>query len=331
VARVAPVVVVDLPDARLSDDPAGVRPVPGSSATQEDQRPGPSFDTGPQDLDWLTPSGVIPGGLQDGHLPVTPSRGISQWAASIRTTVAGVDVRQTAVTRWLPQAGVVAVMAAATVGSALSGHVDPSSDSASQVTTAFAPREEVLIDVGAPDAPVQSDLEAASDVVAGEDGLLRVRGAEEASRSGPRDLLPDCHGVPPELPVRNGDVPEEYLCALPDGGTQLRADAAVAFTVLNQAFTAHFGHGICVGSGYRSYAEQAALRRMKPGLAARAGSSQHGYGLAVDLCGGIENADEQYWWLRDNAPAFGFDNPPWARRGGSKYEPWHWEYVAGQW
>ena len=25
-------------------------------------------------------------------------------------------------------------------------------------------------------------------------------------------------------------------------------------------------------------------------------------------------------------PAYGWDNPEWARAGGSKNEPWHWEY-----
>jgi D-alanyl-D-alanine carboxypeptidase len=45
----------------------------------------------------------------------------------------------------------------------------------------------------------------------------------------------------------------------------------------------------------------------------------------------VEAADEHYAWLLENAPAFGWDNPAWARKGGSgPYEPWHFEYVARQ-
>jgi LAS superfamily LD-carboxypeptidase LdcB len=82
---------------------------------------------------------------------------------------------------------------------------------------------------------------------------------------------------------------------------------------------------------YRDYASQVSVRARKPALAARPGTSQHGWGLAVDLAGGVEAADEHWAWLRDNAPAYGWDNPEWAREGGDgPYEPWHWEYVAGQ-
>jgi D-alanyl-D-alanine carboxypeptidase len=60
-------------------------------------------------------------------------------------------------------------------------------------------------------------------------------------------------------------------------------------------------------------------------LAARPGTSNHGWGLAADLgVGGYASAD--YAWMRANAPAFGWDNPGWARPGGTKAEPWHWEF-----
>jgi LAS superfamily LD-carboxypeptidase LdcB len=84
--------------------------------------------------------------------------------------------------------------------------------------------------------------------------------------------------------------------------------------------------------GYRSYAAQVSVRNRKPGLAAKPGTSEHGFGLAVDMCGGVESQGEGYWWLRENAAAFGFENPRWAQAGGGgPFEPWHWEYVAGHW
>ncbi len=279
----------------------------------------------PQSLDWL---GVA---ANQSHEDSEDSSRVpvKQWIADVRSGIAGVDVRSAAV-RLLPQAGVVAVMAAATFGNAVAGEFAPSGvvGTASSIDLA---RQQTLILPGSSGAPVASDLDGATDLVAGEDGMLRVRAAEDASRGGTRDALPSCDGVPPEVAIANGDIPAEYLCQMPDGRNRLRADAAEAFALLNEAFRAHYGTDICVTSGYRTYAEQAALRRQKPGLAAAAGTSQHGYGLAVDMCGGVETAGDPYWWLRENAPAFGFDNPTWARKGGSKYEPWHWEYVNGQW
>jgi D-alanyl-D-alanine carboxypeptidase len=130
----------------------------------------------------------------------------------------------------------------------------------------------------------------------------------------------------------NGQIDEQYLCTLWDGKTEIRADAAVSLALLNERYRAQFGTDICMTDGYRSYGAQAALRARKPGLAARAGTSEHGFGLAVDMCGGVETAGAAYWWLMENADEFGFENPAWAQRGGSgPYEPWHWEYVAGQW
>jgi LAS superfamily LD-carboxypeptidase LdcB len=242
------------------------------------------------------------------------------------------QVRSAPVGRWLPQAGVVAVMAAATVGNSLAG---PFQASATQrdAASAFVPSDGVRIDVAAPDQPVASDLEAASDVVAGPDGLLRAAAAQDPSRSQDRAPLPGCSGVPPEYAIANGEVPAQYLCDLPAPfeGHSLRADAAVAFMLLNEAYKAHFGEDICLTSSYRTLAQQVAVKRQKGWLAAQPGTSEHGYGLAVDLCGGVEDGGAQYWWFRENAPAFGWDNPTWARPEGSKTELWHWEYVAGQW
>jgi LAS superfamily LD-carboxypeptidase LdcB len=34
---------------------------------------------------------------------------------------------------------------------------------------------------------------------------------------------------------------------------------------------------------------------------------------------------EEYKWLLANAPTYGWHHPSWAKRTGSKPEPWHWE------
>ncbi len=67
----------------------------------------------------------------------------------------------------------------------------------------------------------------------------------------------------------------------------------------------------------------------KPRLAAVPGTSNHGRGLAVDLCGGAERFDgAAHRWLQANAGRFGWVHPAWARQGGRREEPWHWEYGA---
>jgi hypothetical protein len=126
--------------------------------------------------------------------------------------------------------------------------------------------------------------------------------------------------------VANGLLEDVQLCPI-GGGHQLRPDAAAAYLALDAAFQAQFGVPLEITDSYRSLAAQRTLARQKPSLAARPGTSEHGWGLAVDLFGGVESyRSAEHRWLREHAPAFGWDNPPWARDGGSREEPWHWEY-----
>jgi murein DD-endopeptidase MepM/ murein hydrolase activator NlpD len=126
----------------------------------------------------------------------------------------------------------------------------------------------------------------------------------------------------------NGTIPATALCALETGGEQfLRCDAAVAFRLLDSAFNARFGRRLSVSDSYRSLSEQQALFAVKPGLAAVPGTSNHGWGLAVDLAGGVERfGTAEHQWMAANAPRFGWQHPQWARQGGSRPEPWHFEF-----
>ena len=69
-----------------------------------------------------------------------------------------------------------------------------------------------------------------------------------------------------------------------------------------------------VSSGYRTRAQQAALYKQKPGLAAPPGKSKHELGMAVD----INLTKKQLRWLQANAKRFGLYQP-------MSYEPWHWQ------
>jgi LAS superfamily LD-carboxypeptidase LdcB len=88
----------------------------------------------------------------------------------------------------------------------------------------------------------------------------------------------------------------------------MRADAAAS------------GVQIGVTDSYRDYGTQVSLAQRKGlysqgGLAAAPGSSNHGWGMALDL--DLDGAAQS--WMRENAWRYGFveDTPR---------EPWHWGY-----
>ena len=105
------------------------------------------------------------------------------------------------------------------------------------------------------------------------------------------------------------------------------------------------GKYINIGSLYRDYATQAGLASGQK-TAAAAGTSYHGWGLAVDMSwvnkngtmlkfdysGGSKPQEFNFdtnpalKWLYDNSYDYGFINPNWARDGSGYDEVWHWEY-----
>ncbi len=127
----------------------------------------------------------------------------------------------------------------------------------------------------------------------------------------------------------NGMIPLSALCpvwAAP--GQHLRADAAAALTKLSHQYAEHFGVSLCVSDSYRSLAAQVAVYAAKPTLAAKPGSSKHGWGVAVDLCGGVQSfGTAEHAWMLAHAPLLGWFAPDWAGPAGSKPEPWHWEFA----
>jgi cell wall-associated NlpC family hydrolase len=127
----------------------------------------------------------------------------------------------------------------------------------------------------------------------------------------------------------NGLIPPSAMCPLGVPGHSLRCDAAAAYRAMSAAFAVAFGSPICITDSYRSYASQVRLYGEKPTLAAIPGTSNHGWGLAVDLCGGIEHyGTAQYAWMKANAGRFGYLHPDWAEPGNGREEPWHWEYAG---
>jgi len=104
-------------------------------------------------------------------------------------------------------------------------------------------------------------------------------------------------------------------------GHKLESSAAAAYQRMVEAARAD---GVIWGitDSYRTYAAQVDVARRKGlysqgGLAARPGTSNHGWGRAVDLKLDAKSSR----WLQQNAGMYGFRTI--AR------EPWHWEYTGG--
>ena len=142
-----------------------------------------------------------------------------------------------------------------------------------------------------------------------------------------------------------GNFPQDLLARGTAGGKikpVLMKEIINSYNQMAIAFRAAFPNKQLVGSGYRPYADQLRLyndptmvnaegRR----LAAKPGTSFHGYGLAVDCSYFTDGqgrrrlaySGAEYKWMAENSKQFGFINPYWARQGGSKPEPWHWEWI----
>jgi D-alanyl-D-alanine carboxypeptidase len=127
-------------------------------------------------------------------------------------------------------------------------------------------------------------------------------------------------GIPTELAAYgNGKIPPSALERVGGTGHKLWAPAAESLTRMISDAKAQ---GVTVGitDSYRSYAEQVDVARRKGlysqgGLAAKPGTSEHGWGMAADLDLNHKAQD----WMRANGEKYGFvENTP--------REPWHWAY-----
>ena len=128
----------------------------------------------------------------------------------------------------------------------------------------------------------------------------------------------------------NGQLPDSALCPLAFApGQSLRCDAAEQLEALAAEYQKAFGKPLRITDSYRSYDDQVAVKAAKPFLAAVPGTSQHGWGLAIDVGSPVSTGTSaEYQWMRLHAPDYGWDNPTWARPGGRKLEPWHFEFYA---
>jgi zinc D-Ala-D-Ala carboxypeptidase len=128
-------------------------------------------------------------------------------------------------------------------------------------------------------------------------------------------------GIPTDLAAYgNGKIPATALGQVGSTGHKLWAPAAESLTKMIADAKAQ-GVTIGITDSYRSYDEQVDLVKRKGlysqgGLAAKPGTSDHGWGMATDL----DLNGKALTWMRANAEKYGFDeNVP--------RESWHWTYT----
>lgn len=135
---------------------------------------------------------------------------------------------------------------------------------------------------------------------------------------------------------RNGKIPRRDLVEIvpPDDDKDLRGpalmhpEAAWNYQRMRDAAKA-VGVTLRISYSYRTFEKQVEkfeLSKKGGNLAADPGTSNHGWGTALDLSipeYPQANNDPQFTWLKRNALRFGFHN------NDASSEPWHWDYEGG--
>lgn len=156
--------------------------------------------------------------------------------------------------------------------------------------------------------------------VAGIPATATATVASTTSSAAAKTYALNSKGIPSDLAAYgNGKIPAASLEKVGTTGHTLWAPAAEQLTSLI-ADAKRDGVKIGITDSYRSYGEQVDLARRKGlysqgGLAARPGTSDHGWGLATDL----DLNAKALSWIRANGSKYGFEeNVP--------RESWHWTY-----
>ncbi len=135
----------------------------------------------------------------------------------------------------------------------------------------------------------------------------------------------------------SGNLAPEELVQLGGewGDNAINPIGLAGFKNMALAFQTQFGKSMTINDSYRSFDEQVETKKKKeaegkPNQAATPGTSQHGWGFAIDFGGGINRfGTTEHEWMKANAERFGWAHPSWAQADGNNPEPWHWEYVGG--
>lgn len=151
------------------------------------------------------------------------------------------------------------------------------------------------------------------------DAVAATDGTTGAKKAGGNYSL-NSKGIPTQLAAYgNGKIPASALEKVGDTNHRLWAPAAQSLTNM---IAAAKKDGVTIGitDSYRPYEEQVDLAKRKGlysqgGLAAKPGTSDHGWGMATDL----DLNSKAQAWMRKHASEYGFEED-------TPREPWHWGF-----
>ena len=166
----------------------------------------------------------------------------------------------------------------------------------------------------------QSQSTTTSSAAGGGDFASYLSNAVSQAPASGRTYSLNSKGIPTDLEAYgNGKIPAGALEQVGTTRHKLWGPAAEALTrMMSDAEKA--GVKIGITDSYRPYAEQVDLAKRKGlysqgGLAAKPGTSEHGWGMAADL----DLNAKALAWVRQNADKYGFYNT-------ASRESWHWGF-----
>ena len=143
------------------------------------------------------------------------------------------------------------------------------------------------------------------------------------------------NGEIPDDKLRPINNPSKYKGSIQSDGGRIRlfTEASIALDKLLEK-AENDGIIFRINSAYRTFNDQVRVKKAYGDTAATPGTSNHGFGLAVDFStpnfARISPQDPQYKWLIQNGADFGFKRLNFAgKKDGEAWESWHWEYQIG--
>ncbi|MFI5896391.1 D-alanyl-D-alanine carboxypeptidase family protein [Actinoplanes sp. NPDC051513] len=160
--------------------------------------------------------------------------------------------------------------------------------------------------------------------VAGDDFASYLSDAVSQTSTSGRTYSLNGKGIPTDLEAYgNGKIPASALEQVGNTRHKLWGPAAEALTRM-MADAEKDGVHIGITDSYRPYTEQVDLARRKGlysqgGLAAKPGTSEHGWGMAADL----DLNAKALAWVRENGAKYGYFNT-------ASRESWHWGFKPNE-
>ena len=176
-------------------------------------------------------------------------------------------------------------------------------------------------------------------------GWFKITSGSYAGRYISADLL----HTTSSMSAVNGRIPSADLCQMPSWMNTnwspttprtLQCNALAGLKELNTAFKAKFGYDLDLDEGYRDLGTQSMYYKVYGyPSAAMPGTSNHGYGRAIDLLGtrsamllGTKSpyrfGTAEDAWLTANSKAYGWDRPDQFDKNGSNPEYWHYNWIG---